>query len=54
MKENIVLVNGVFWDGSTKEEHDAIGKSFHGKGIVTYMIIPGEAHIAVYDKKATD
>lgn len=54
MKENIVLVDGLFWDGSTKEEHDVISKTFPDKEITVHMIIPGEAHISVYDKETTD
>lgn len=51
MGEKIVLVSGLFFDGTTEEEHREIKSAYPDKDIVVYKVIPGEAHITVYDKK---
>jgi hypothetical protein len=50
MQENIVIRNGIFYDGSTKEEIEYIKSLYPNKEIIVHTIIPGEAHITVYDK----
>jgi hypothetical protein len=50
MRENIVIENGIFFDGSTKEEVEYIKSLYPNREIIVLMITPGAAHITVYDK----
>jgi hypothetical protein len=50
MQENIVIENGIFYDGSTKEEVEYIKSLYPNREIIVHMITPGAAHITVYDK----
>lgn len=46
-KENIVISNGLFYDGTTKEEIDYIHSLYPNRKVIIHMIIPNEAHITV-------
>lgn len=53
MEEKIVIVSGIFYDGSTQMEADHIKSMYPNRDVQVHMVLPGEAHIVVSDKKGT-
>ena len=47
MEEDIVISDGLFYDGTTKEEIDYIHSLYPNRKVIIHMIIPNEAHITV-------
>lgn len=47
MEENIVISNGLFYDGTTKEEIDYIYSLYPNEKVIIHTIMPSEAHITV-------
>lgn len=49
MGENIVIQDGIFCDGTSSAEIEVLKSLEDNKKVIVHMIIPGEAHITLYD-----
>lgn len=49
MEKEVVIQNGLFYDGSTKEEINVINSLYPKRKIIIHMILPGVAHITLLD-----
>lgn len=52
--EKVILLSEIFYDGSTVEEMAHISSVFPNRETFVHMVIPGEAHITVWDKVEVD
>lgn len=49
---DIVIQSGLFHDGSSNEEIEYIESLYPNKKFYVHMVLPGEAHITVYEGDA--